>query len=424
MFLYREKEISLLKEDFNKPRSSMNFIFGRRRVGKTSLINEYVRNKQTLHLVCFETMSSLLIKEFQKNINTFFNIDETINTKTFEELFAYLSEMKIDSKTIIVFENIQELIKIDKDFLINLNNYWNKYLSKMNIQLIITSSLLPNDFDNLLISKKVDNKIKLKSLSFNVIKEYFPNLDKNETMYLFTAFGTNPEYLKLYDVKKDFISNIKNTCLSFDASLYNEGMNIIKKDLGEAATYCSILYAISIGNNKIGDIADCLNLKSSYLTRYMQKLLDLMLINKVVPLTQTANKSKFGRYEIEDNFLKFWFCYVYTNINSINSNNINKVISHIEQDFSKRLVSSAYKKYFYELLEDKNSQFFNYEPIKIGSWWNNKDIEFDFVAYDSKTITFIDCKWDKNEGIENDYKKLEIKAQEFDTQLERKYEIF
>lgn len=423
MFLYRKDEISLLNEDFDKAKSSINFIFGRRKVGKTSLINEYTKNKKTLYLSAFETISSLFIKELKKTIDNFFDLNNSETINSLENLIVYLSKQEINNKIVIVFEDMQELLKIEKDFLINLNNYWTKYLKNLNMQLIISSSVLPNDFDNLQIANKIDNKIKLKSLSFKIIEELYPNMSEEQRMHLFTVFGTNPEYLSLYNIQIDFISNIKENFLSRNSYLTNEGMNLIKKDLGDAATYCSILYAISIGNNKIGDIAECLNLKSSYLTRYMQKLLDLMIINKIVPINESLLKSKFGRYEIEDNFLKFWFRYIYTNVNSINSNNYNKILKNIENDINNNLISITYKNYLKELIEENSSRFLSYRPKKIGSWWNNKDIEIDFITYDSKYITFIDCKYNNSDNLDKDYEILKNKASSFDTPLEKKYLI-
>ena len=424
MFTYRKNEINLLEEDFNKPSSSLTFIFGRRKVGKTFLITEYIKNKQAVYLTAFETMPSLLINKLKESIDDFFNIKNLEKLESLEELINYLSKIKVDEKIIIVLENIQELLKIDKTFLINLSNYWNNYLQKMNIQFIITSAILPNNFYNLKIAKKVNNIIKLKSLNFNIIKQLYPELNQEDTMYVYSAFGTNPRYLSLYNKKKDFFHNIENTFLNFDSFLYSEGMNIVKKDLGDAITYCSILYAISMGNNKIGNIANFLDLKSSYLTRYIQKLVDLMIIDKIIPINDNPSKSKFGRYEIEDNFLRFWFRYVYINMNNINSNNSNKLLKYLSEDFNENFLSITYKKYVIEVLEEKFESLFNYTPKKTGSWWNNKDLEIDFIGYDSKTITFIDCKWKKDNNIEDNYNDLKTKAKNFDTQLEKKYIIF
>jgi AAA+ ATPase superfamily predicted ATPase len=424
MFLYREKEVNLLEVDFQKPRSTISFIFGRRKVGKTSLINFYTKEKRTLYLSCFEAVEHLVIGSFKKSIDTFFDNNNLEKLNTLEDIFSYISEQKIDNKIVIILENVNLLIKNDKDFFTKLNSYWLKTLKTLNIQFILSSSIYPNSFEKHVIYKKIDNDIILKSLSFNIIKQLLPTLNKDDAMYVYSAFGTNPHYLKLYDEKKDFLLNIKDNFLLFESTLFDEGMNIIKKDLSDVVTYCSILYAISLGNNKIGDIANHLELKSSYLTRYLQKLVDLMIITKNIPINENPLKSKFGRYEIEDNFLKFWFCYIYPNNSTLSSNNLYPVLKHIRKDFSTRLVVHSYKKYVKELLEYDTNKFFDYIPKNIGSWWNNGDLEIDFIAYDSKTITFIDSKWRKNNTLESSYKELKNKAKNFNTTLEKKYIIF
>ena len=424
MFLYRENEIALLNEDFNKANSSLSFIFGRREIGKTSLINEYIKVKKALYLHVWETMPFLLLDKFKELIDSFFDCRNSERIDSIEDLIIYLSKKKIESKIVIILENAQELLKIEKNFFINFNKYWIKYLSKLNIQFIISSALLPNNFENLQIFKKISNVIKLESIKFNVIEDYFPNINKEEAMYIYSVFGTNPRYLSLYNPKKDFFENIKDLFLRYDSLLFNKGINLIKKDLNDLGTYCSILYAVSIGNNKIGEIASFLNLKSTYLTRYLQKLIDLLIIDKNIPINDDFTKSKFGRYKINDNLLRFWFYYIYPNINDINCDNTNNIFKFINEDFDKNFVDYNYKEYAIEVLSINSYDFFNYEPRKKGSWWNNKEIKIDFVAYDSKTITFVDCKWQKKSMIENYYKELKDKAKNFETQLEKKYIIF
>ena len=424
MFLYRENEIALLNEDFNKANSSLSFIFGRREIGKTSLINEYIKDKKALYLHVWETMPFLLLDKFKELIDSFFDCRNSERIDSIEDLIIYLSKKKIESKIVIILENAQELLKIEKNFFINFNKYWIKYLSKLNIQFIISSALLPNNFENLQIFKKISNVIKLESIKFNVIEDYFPNINKEEAMYIYSVFGTNPRYLSLYNPKKDFFENIKDLFLRYDSLLFNKGINLIKKDLNDLGTYCSILYAVSIGNNKIGEIASFLNLKSTYLTRYLQKLIDLLIIDKNIPINDDFTKSKFGRYKINDNLLRFWFYYIYPNINDINCDNTNNIFKFINEDFDKNFVDYNYKEYAIEVLSINSYDFFNYEPRKKGSWWNNKEIKIDFVAYDSKTITFVDCKWQKKSMIENYYRELKDKAKNFETQLEKKYIIF
>jgi len=424
MFLYRENEIELLENDFIKPKSTLSIIFGRRKVGKTSLLNYYIKDKKALYLNAYETMQNILFNNFKKSTDDFFGISNSDSISSLEEFCAYLSKQNIDSKVVIILENVQNLLKLDKNFFVKFYSYWNKYLKSKNIQLIITSAILSSVKEDMAVFNKFENQIKLKALNFNIIKNIFPNMDKNTSMYVYAAFGTNPQYLALYDDNKDFILNIKDNFLSYDNFIYTEGISIIKNDLSDVITYCSILYAISMGNKKIGDIASFLDLKSSYLTRYLQKLVDLMIINKEIPLNDNPNKSKFGRYEIDDNFLKFWFCYIYPNQDYLNKKDYYPIIKHIREDFSKRLVNVAYSKYVKELVSIEPEKFFLFTPKKIGSWWNNKDVEIDLIAYNGKFITFIDCIWRKNNHMKENYDFLQAKSKYFETTLIKKYIIF
>ena len=230
--------------------------------------------------------------------------------------------------------------------------------------------------------------------------------------------------IALYDIKKDFMLNIKDNFLHYESFIFEEGINILKKDLNDISTYSSILYAISLGNNKIGDIAEFLDLKSTYLTRYLQKLVDIMIISKKIPINDDIKKSKFGRYEIEDNFIKFWFCYVFPNYSKLQKGDFYSVISHIRNDFTKRLVRTSYKKHIFNIVSQDPYKFFGFIPKNIGSWWNNKDIQIDIIAYDSKNIIFCDCKYKQNETLEISYKLLNTKSLDFKTTLNKKYIIF
>lgn len=423
MFLYREKELEILESDFFKPSASFNFIFGRRKVGKTTLLNQYLKDKNNLYLNCFETMPNLLVSNLKITIDEFFNKENDIEINDFEGLFTYISNQNIENKIVIVLENINNILKIDKNFISNFYLYWNKYLKNKNIQFILTSSLFSSLKEDLKIFERANNIIKLKSLPYNIIEKLFPDLDKKEQMYLYSTFGTNFQYLKNYDSNKDFIENLKELCLPYDSLIFNEGMTILKSDLSDVITYSSILYAIAMGNKKIGDIALFLDLKSSYLTRYMQKLVDLMILDKTVPINENPLQSKFGRYEIEDNFLKFWFCYIYPNSSILLKNDLKKVIKLIENDFEEKLVKSAYEKYLLKQIKNEPEKYLDFIPNELGSWWNNKDDEIYIIAYNIKYIIFIDINWKKIDNKDKLYSNLENKAANFKTTLIKRYMI-
>ena len=261
MFLYREKELDILTKDFSMPNSSFNFVFGRRKVGKTTFINEYSKNKKSLYFTFLEMTSTILYKELQNTLENFFD-KKLPKIDSFESFLNIFVKEKLNEKLVLIFDDFHNLLKIEKDALNILYKSWNKDLNRINLQIIVLSAYCSSDKDDEYIYKKSTNIIKLDSLNYSIIKNILPTLDASELMNVYSAFGTNPQYLSLYDIKKDFMLNIKDNFLHYESFIFEEGINILKKDLNDISTYSSILYAISLGNNKIGDIAEFLDLKS------------------------------------------------------------------------------------------------------------------------------------------------------------------
>ena len=425
MLYGREKEISLLDDIYNKSSSDIVALFGRHKIGKTTLLNSFMHQKLSLYLCAIEMNPVFVYKSFLAKLSLHFNINlNKKNISTLAEFLELICEQNIKDKLVVVLDNFQNILKIDKNALKDLDKVWNRKLKNKNIMLVISSSIYSSTGDDAKIYGKFSKTIKLNSFEFSSVKHILPDIPKNDEMYIYSSFGTNPLYLKEYNVNKDFISNIKEKLLSKDSHFFEEGMNILKKDLSDISTYASILHAIAVGNSKIGDIADFLNLKSSYLTRYLQRLVDLMLISKEVPIDEDINKSKFGRYKFDDKFLKFWFCYVYPHYSFLQENNMYQIVDFIRKDFSKRLVQSTYKEYILERIKSDPVKFIGFNPTKIGSWWNNKENELDIIAFNNKNITFIECQWRKKDSVPLAYEKLKNKASVYNTPLSKNYILF
>lgn len=412
MLKNRNKELLQLEEDFTKPYATINFIFGRRKIGKTTLINEYTKNKNVLQLSSLETTKDFLLDNLKKSVNDFFNNQNNIVITTTYELFEYISAQEIDEKLILVIENINDLISIDREFSNEMFLAWNKQLKNLNLQIILSSSTYSSIL-NAKHFKRPNNTIKLDSAK-----------NENDSDYIHTILDSNISYLKYYNKDLDFYANIENMFLKYDSPLFYEGINIIKNELNDIGTYLAILYAISVGNNKIGDIAAFINLKSTYITRYMQKLVDIMILDKKFPINDNPEKSKFGRYEFSDNFMKFWFCFIYPNFNLINQNKPQEVLQKIKLEFEEKILEHSCKKSLIYKIENNYDEIIGFKPIKIGSWWNNREKEIDIVAYNSKYIIFIDCYKKGHGDLESLEKELINKSKSFKTSLLQKYMIY
>lgn len=424
MFVHRENELKFLNSNYESPNSSLELIFGPKNCGKTTLVHEYSKDKKMLYFSNYEMIPSQFFTQIANTISHFFHDNNTVGKpfSSFEEVLDFLNKQKIEEKVVLIFDDFQNLIKVDKNALESLTYIWKKKLKNKNIQLIITSSIFFNAKDEEKI-ESIANLIKLRYLDFISIKEFFPQMNRLDQLYLYSLLGTSPSNLKFYNPKLEFTENIVNLFLSPNSYLFDYGIKILKSEISDIGTYSSILYSISRGKSKIGEIASSLDVKSTHLTRYLQKLIDMMIIEKNVPIGEDKKTSKFGRYEIIDNTLKFWFSYIYPNLSSLQLNDTEEVISLIQEDFIRKTVFISYKDCIKEFVSKNEENIFGYKPKLIGSWWDNQNSFIDIIAYDKKNITFVQIIWEEQDVAKLSYGKLKEASEKFKTSLKKKYII-
>ena len=425
MFLQREKELEALNSSFNKANSSIDFIFGAKNSGKTFLLNEYIKSKDKIYFSSYEMVATEFFTQMGNTLNNHFNkADITGNAFTsLLDVLKLLDKQDIKKKLLIIFDDFQNILKVDKNALTDLIKFWKKSLKNKNIQIVISSSLMFNDSYNNDLERISNKIIKLEYLNFIAIKEFFPDMNKLDQLYLYSLLGTTPSNLKFYNAKIDFTENIYNLFLSRNSYLFDYGIRVLKNEISDIGTYSSILHSISKGNTKIGDIANSLDVKSTYLTRYLQKLIDMMIIKKSIPIGDIEKNSKYGRYEIKDNALKFWFSYIYPNLGALQLGDIKEVSKQIQDEFISKTVFLSYKKCIKEIIDNRQKEIFSYEPTAIGSWWDNNNNSIDLIAYDRKIVTFVQILWEDKDMAKISYGKLKSASEKFETSLEKKYII-
>ncbi|CAA6821010.1 MAG: archaeal ATPase, fused to C-terminal DUF234 domain [uncultured Sulfurovum sp.] len=400
MFINRHDELKVLQDEYQKSTATFSVIYGRRRVGKTALISEYIQDKNHIYIYATEGNIKEQLRGFTKQIKKFLDpkIAKNLAFENFVDAFEFLADLELSSKLVLVIDEYQNLCKLEQGFSSSLQRVWDLYLSRSKIHLILCGSVLSMMHSEVLaynapLYGRRTTNIHLKSLHFQYIATFLPSLSKEDLMNIYASFGTIPKYLNEYDDSKNFQENIVQKILDKNAYLYSEGNFLLKQEISDAGNYFAILESISKGNTKVGSIASNLSKPSTFLTPYLQKLLELDILTREVPVTEkNPLKSKLGRYKIKDKFLNFWFYYVYKNYNYLEVNQVDVVLDELALNFNDRFVSFAFEDYVLEDMLLNYKKYFSFRPHKIGRWWNNKE-EIDIVAFDDDHICFIECKW-------------------------------
>jgi hypothetical protein len=403
-FVDREKEMETLKKEYERTESAFVVIYGRRRVGKTALINHFCRDKDSIYFLATEENESENRDAFRRLVGEHLSnpLLENAAVSRWEDIFAVIAgRNNKNSRLVLVMDEFQYLGKANKAFPSVLMAIWDNLLKDSNIMLILCGSLIHMmtsqvlSYDSPLYGRRTA-QIKLGQIPFENYHEFYGDMTFSELLEHYAITGGVPKYIELFANDEDIYSAIRNNILSKNSFLYAEPEFLLQKEITEIGSYFSILKTIAAGNHKLGKIAAALEVPQTRLTTYLKMLVELDLIEREVPVTEeNPAKSKQGLYVLKDNFISFWFRFVYPYKGLLESEQEEFVMNKIRQNFIDNHVSYVYedvcRKQIWRLLDR------GITISRAGRWWN-RDTEIDIVAYDSagSDIVFGECKYSKN----------------------------
>jgi len=414
-FINREKELQFLEERYLSKKPEFIIIYGKRRVGKTELIKQFIKKKPAIYFLADKRNLLEQLKELGKVIGGYFKdtILERRGFNNFLEVFEYLKE-KVKNRLIFVIDEYPYLVEVEKSITSIFQKGWDEYLKNTKIFLILCGSSVSMMEEETLIYKsplygRRTGQILLKPLSFYESWKFFPKINFDKFLEIFTITGGIPCYLLQINSTLSLEENIKLKIFPKTEFLHNEVEFILKEELREPKNYLAILKAISWGRKRFSEIINETGLEKNILTKYLDVLKNLQLVEKEVPVTEkNPVKSRKGLYEICDNFFRFWFQYIYPYKSDLEIERFDEVLRKLKENF-KILEAVTYEKVSREILWRLRDKIFPFE--RIGKWWE-KGEEIDIVGLNQKTkeIIFGEAKW-SNKPIDVDvYKKLRMKS--------------
>ena len=394
-FIDRKREMSTLEKEYNREKSFV-VLYGRRRTGKTTLIKEFIKDKNTFYFFADKQIESLQINRFKSQLAEHFKDDflKKIEINDWDTIFDYFINKVKDEKFIFVIDEFQYLCLMNKGFSSIFQRIYDEKLVNKNIMVILCGSLISMmysevlSYDSPLYGRRTA-QIKLQPISFEYYKEFFEDKSERELIEFYSITGGIPRYILEFDRDKTPLLNIENNIFNKDNFLYSEPKFLLQEEINDLSRYFSILNSVALGNTKLSSICSHLGLNSNSITSYITKLIDLDILEKEVPVTENIENGKKGLYKIKDNYLKFWFSYVYPYQSYLEIENLSYPLEKVKNEFN-LWVSKIYEDLSRETLLN------NFEipfPIKkLGRWWNNNE-EIDIVGLGDNEIIFGECKW-------------------------------
>ncbi len=423
MFANRQKEIKLLNDEYASNRFAFTVLYGRRRVGKTTLLKEFIRGKPSIYFLVTLENFNIVLKRLQNIVADFLNDNflKNLELKDIKQLFEYLSQKDFDKKLIIVIDEFQYLTKIDNSIPSQFQYIVDELLKNKNIHLVLCGSIISMMYEQTLsynspLYGRRTSAIKLEAIGFDYLQEFFPNKSGGELIELYSVLYGVPKYLEMFTDSGNIYKNIEKNILNTSGYLYNEPQFILQNEVNEPITYFSILEVIASGEHKIGNIAGKLGKNVQNITSFISKLIELDIIYKDVPVTETNPlKSKKGLYFIKDNFFRFWFTYVLPYKSQLEMGNTDYVLNKIKENFN-GFVSPVYENLAIAYLMN------NYTLLKCGRWWD-KNREIDAVGIGEDFLIVSECKYSNKKVGMDILKSLQENAKKIDNNLPVKHYI-
>lgn len=409
MFIGREKELSTLNRLCVSGKFEFAVIYGRRRVGKTAIINEFTTGKSAIFFTGVETNEKQNLENFSKCILEFVT-NKPVDTSfpSFQAALQYVFELAKEQRIILVIDEYPYVARASKSLASTLQLLIDKNRDTSKLFLILCGSSMSYMEDQVLAYKaplygRRTAQFKVRPFEFKEACKYFSKLSKEDRALAYGIVGGTPQYLLQVNDQLSIEENIKNTYLNPASSIYEEPQNLLKQEVREPAIYNAIIAAIAAGYTKMSEISTKVGEDTSVCATYIKNLVSLGIVKKETPFGEETGRKTI--YAIEDNMYRFWYRFIPENISIISRGATelayNRIKPHLS-DYMGGVFEEICKQHLWSLLLSGKCAI---DFTDIGRWWGTnqktrQQVEIDIMGTaDKNTALFGECKW-KNEKVD------------------------
>ena len=323
VFHNRRNELDSLDRFYRRPGFQMIPVYGRRRVGKTRLLQRFLEQKNGVYLLGRQVAKKPQLDAFGTVVGELFN-DPFVSQRGFgdwDQLFVYLVQKaeQLPQKLVVVLDEFPYLASSDKGISSIFQSIVDQILKESNIMLILAGSHMGMMEREVLgyrapLYGRRTGQLKVKPLDFHDATRFYPGYSARDSLCLYAIAGGIPAYLERFSDELSVADNVISHFGSEEEFLAQEPEYLLRQELSEVRYYYSIVSAIARGHRKLGHIVNETGLDKAVVGKYLKTLIDLYVVSREVPiLEKNAERSRKGLYRISDNLFDFYFRYIFPN---------------------------------------------------------------------------------------------------------------
>ena len=432
-FIGREQELADLNELYSQDKFQLFVLYGRKRVGKTTLLNEFCKDKDTIFYSAEQSNNKLNLEKFSSRVFNYYDENNLEPFSSWTNALSYIDERQKSEKLVLVIDEFPYRVKKNKALLSELQHLIDHKLTKGNLFMILCGSYMGFMEKEVLGSKsplfgRRTAQLHMKPFNYQTSSIFLDGFSDTQKLELYGAFGGTPLYLQQINPKENFEENIKRAYLKVTSYLYEETLLLLRQEVQEPGVYSAIIEAIASGHTKANEISTKIGEDSAKCLKYIKTLCELGILHKETPFGE-KDSSRKTIYGISDFMFRFWYRYVFANRTLIETGAQQALwTKRIEPDYNSYM-GLVFEKVCTDYLSVKNAK--GELPIlftSIGRWWGTNPAthvqeEIDLIANDGKDYIFGECKW-RNEKLDlSVLRELKNKADIYSKNRKRTYYV-
>lgn len=418
MFVGRQKELDTLNRLYDSGRFQFPVIYGRRRVGKTTLINEFSKGKDTVFFTAIESDAQSNLANLSRAVYAVEHPDADPALARlfldFQSAFQRVFELAQERRLVFVIDEYSYLAKADPSVSSILQMLIDRNKDANKLCLILCGSSLSFMREQVLGEKsplygRRTAQIELKPLDFVDIFAFFPKRSAEDVFNIYAMTGGVPLYLEQFPASGAAFDDFEEVFCSPSSVLYEEPTNLLKQEVQKASRYNAIIAAIASGKTANNEIAQAAGTQTTELTYYLRELQDIGLVVRRQPI---VNAKRNAIYTLADNLFAFWYRFIMPNRALVERGMATRVRRIVEDGFSEYadpLFEDVCKQWLWQELADGRLDI---DLTDIGSWWGNdaqtrSEAEIDIAGVSQKRVVLLgECKWRNEKFPASEIEKL------------------
>lgn len=417
MFIGRDRELAMLNREYSRNAYGCIVLYGRRRVGKTALINEFCKDKPAIVFSALKGGERDNLRELSRVISEYqYGLDHEIaaSFSDFRSALAAISRLAKGSHIVFCIDELPYLAVSIPSALSMLQHFLDSEAKEKKLFIILSGSSMSFMEEGVLSEKspiygRRTGQIRLQPFDYLECAQWFPSLSNEEKAVLYGITGGVPYYMECFTRKGSIREAVIESVLSANGLLFAEPSFLLREELKDSFVYDSILRAIAEGHTRMSEISSALGIESGMCSTYMKSLIELGFIRKETPVGNHNGRRTL--YRIDDFFLLFWFRFVYRFSSSIASGRGEEVYDRIISERINEYMGPVFERMVQDFILRYASLPFLIE--ESGRWWGGnprtrKEAEIDVVALsaeDHEEGIIASCKY-RNRQMDSDELEL------------------